>query len=222
MDNVREGRICAVLGIEGAHALEGEVSRVAELASLGVRFMSLTHLTHNELGGGAFLFRRDKALTPLGHQVLDAMASERMSVDVAHASPATLQGILEHPRAQPFCSHAGAAALSSPWRNLSDGVLRRIADRGGVVGIIFSPVYLGGRSLDAVVRHVRHALDVMGEDAVALGSDFDGMAGLPRQMRDVTDVPKLLEALRAEGLTEGQVEKVAGLNLRRFFERTLP
>jgi membrane dipeptidase len=89
-----------------------------------------------------------------------------------------------------------------------------------VIGIIFATLYLGGRSLSDVVRHLEHALDVAGEDAVALGSDFDGMVPLPRGMRDVLDVPKVLELL-ARRRPERVVEKVAFGNWRRFFAETL-
>jgi membrane dipeptidase len=106
------------------------------------------------------------------------------------------------------------------WRNLEDGELRAIADRGGVVGIIFATLYLGGREIEDVVRHVEHALDVAGEDAVAFGSDFDGLVPLPRGLRDVTDVPKLVDAL-ARRRPAAVVEKVAWANWRRFFAETL-
>jgi membrane dipeptidase len=106
------------------------------------------------------------------------------------------------------------------WRNLEDDQLRALADRGGVVGIIFATLYLGGRDLDDVVRHLQHALDVAGEDAVAFGSDFDGLVPLPRGMRDVTDLPRLVDAL-ARRVPSAVVEKVAWRNWRRFFGETL-
>lgn len=221
-ENLRAGRLSAILGVEGAHALEGRVSRVAELFDRGVRFMSLTHLSNNELGGSSFPLMGNRPLTPLGREVLDEMARLGMSVDVAHASKATLAEILAHPSARPMCSHTGVSAQGGGWRNLDDQSLRTIADRGGVVGIIFATVYLGGKSPDDVARHIAHALDVMGEDAVALGSDYDGMVPLPRGMRDVRDLHVVTRALLARGLPERVVEKVLGENWHRYFRETLP
>ena len=220
-ENLAAGRISAVLGVEGAHALEGRADRVAELWGRGVRFMSLTHLSNNALGGSSFPGMGNRPLSAHGHEVLDEMARIGMPVDVAHASPRTLEEILEHPTARPMCSHTGARAQGGGWRNLSDRALRRIADRGGVVGIIFATVYLGGRTADDVVRHVEHAVEVMGEDAVAFGSDFDGMVPLPRGMGDVTGLPLVTAALLGRNMPERRVEKIIGDNWRRFFAATL-
>lgn len=218
--NLAAGRLSAVLGVEGAHACEGRVDRVAELHRRGVRFMGLTHLGNNELGGSSFPMMGNRSLTPLGREVLDEMARLGMAVDVAHASRKTLAEILEHP-ARPFCSHTGVNGAHRSWRNLSDEVLRRLADRGGVVGIIFGTVFLGGDRLDDLARHIEHAVRVAGEDAVGFGSDFDGMVPLPRPMRDVRDLPLVTEALLRRGHPEALVEKIAGGNLRRFFGEVL-
>jgi membrane dipeptidase len=218
--NLTDGRVSAILGVEGAQALEGRPERVGELRARGVRFMSLTHLANNELGGSSSPLMGDRPLTALGREVLDAMVASRMSVDLAHASRRTIRDIAENPAARIFCSHTGVSGASRSWRNLDDAALRAIADRGGVVGIIFATIYLGGRHIDDVVRHVEHALRVAGEDAVAFGSDFDGMVPLPRGMRDVTDVAKVVEAL-ARRLPAPVVEKVAWRNWHRFFLETL-
>lgn len=220
-ENLAQDRLSAVIGVEGAHALEGRVERVEALWRRGVRFMSLTHLSNNALGGSSFPIMREKALTAHGREVLDEMARIGMSVDVAHASKTTLEGILSHPTARPMCSHTGVSAEGGGWRNLDDGALKRIADRGGVVGIIFATVYVGGKEPDDVARHILHAIDVMGEDAVSLGSDFDGMIPLPRGMRDVRDLHVLTRALERRGLPARTVEKVLGENWRRFFAETL-
>ena len=198
--NLGTGKLSAVIGIEGGHALGGRVERVAELYARGVRFMSLSHLSNNELGGTSTPFFGNKPFTPHGREVLDAMGEVG---------------------ARPFCSHAGVQGATPIWRNLADETCRAIADKGGVVGIIFAPQFLGGRTLKHVVRHVAHALEVMGEDGVALGSDFDGMIPLPQGMRDVRDLPKLTVALLEQGLPVRVVEKVLGENYRRFFGETL-
>jgi membrane dipeptidase len=219
--NLAQGRLSAVVGVEGAHALEGRVDRVEALWRRGVRFMSLTHLSNNALGGSSFPLMRPRGLTAHGREVLEEMGRLGMSVDLAHASRRTLEDIFEVSGPRLMCSHTGVRAEGGGWRNLTDEDLRRISERGGVVGIIFATVYLGGKSPDDVVRHIRHALDVMGEDAVALGSDFDGMIPLPRGMRDVRDLHLLVEAMDRSGMAQRQIEKVLGGNWRRYFAETL-
>ncbi|MBJ6763920.1 membrane dipeptidase [Myxococcaceae bacterium JPH2] len=219
-DNLAQGRLSAVLGVEGGHAIEGQVDRLARLHERGVRFMGLTHLSNNELGGSSFPMMGNRGLTPLGHEVMAEMARLGLSVDVAHAAERTLEDLFAHPTVRFFCSHTGVRAAGGGWRNLTDASLRRIAERGGVVGVIFAPVYLGGDSVDDVVRHIEHAVDVMGEQGVGLGSDHDGMVPLPRGMRDVTDLHLITEALLRRH-PEAWVERVMGENFRRYFRETL-
>src|SRR5258708_24677811 len=116
--NLREGRISAVLGVEGAHAVEGRVERVGERYAKGVRFISLPHLSDNRLGGSSVPLLPPKRLTPLGRAVLDEMTRLGMAVDVAHASRGTLKDVLSHPTARLFCSHTGVSGLAPTLRNL--------------------------------------------------------------------------------------------------------
>ena len=219
-DNFAQGRLSAVIGVEGAHAVEGDASRVAELHRRGVRFMSLTHLSNNELGGSSFPLMPEKGLTELGRKVLDEMDRIGMPIDVAHASRRTSRTFSRTLASGPSVAHWAHGAAKS-WRNLPDEALRAIAGRGGVVGVIFATVFLGGRGISDVARHIEHAVNVMGEDGVALGSDFDGMVPLPRGMRDVRDLHLITSELLRRGHPEGRVEKVIGGNWRRFFGETL-
>jgi membrane dipeptidase len=219
-DNLAHGRLSAVLGVEGGHAIEGRVERLAELHRLGVRFMGLTHLSNNDLGGSSFPMMGNRGLTPLGHQVVEEMARLGLSVDVAHASERTLEELFAYPSVRFFCSHTGVRAAGGGWRNLSDESLRHIAARGGVVGIILAPIYLGGDTVDDVIRHIEHAMNVMGQEGVGIGSDHDGMVALPKGFRDVTDLPRLTEALLRRH-PEPLVERILGGNFRRFFQETL-
>ena len=132
-----------------------------------------------------------------------------------------LDALLAQEQARIFCSHTGVAALGPRWRNLDDAALRRIAERGGVVGIIFGTPYLGSRRLEAVADHIEHAVRVAGEEAVCLGSDFDGMVPLPTGMRDVTDLWKLTALLLGRGHPRSRIERILGLNLRRFLADVL-
>jgi membrane dipeptidase len=215
--NERDGRISAVLGIEGAHALMGEAAAVERFHRRGVRFLSLTHLMHNDTGGSSFPLARHRGLTGLGREVVAEMARLRMAVDLAHASPALVEDVLAT-RAPVFCSHTGVGSVTRSWRNLPDELVRAIAHRGGVVCVIFATEFLGGRTLRHLARHVERAVAVAGEGGVGLGSDFDGTIHLPRTLRDARDYPRVTGALLEQGLSRGVVGKVLGANLRRFLE----
>jgi membrane dipeptidase len=218
----REGAIAAVLGVEGAHALGGDPGRVEALWRRGVRFMSLNHLSNNELAGSSFPLSRERGLSGLGREVLAEMARVGMAVDLAHASRTAIGEILAGPRLPVFCSHTGLGSVTPRWRNLDDATVREVAARGGVVCVIFATAFLGGGRLEHLVRHIERALEVAGEDAVGLGSDYDGFIRLPRPMRDVRDVPLLARALLGRGHAPATIRKVLGENLRRFLAAVMP
>ena len=215
------GAVSAVLGVEGGQLLAGHPERLDAMVEDGVRFMGLTHLSNNALGGSSFPALRRPGLSIEGQEVVRAMAEHGVAVDLAHASPRTIADVIAHRDVPLMCSHTGVSGATPHFRNLQDPVLRAIADRGGVAGIILAPVYLGGRDLDAVARHIEHALDVMGEEGVGLGSDFDGMVGLPRGIRDVRDLPRIADVLLARGHPVERVERVMGGNWIRFFRELL-
>ncbi len=101
------------------------------------------------------------------------------------------------------------------WRNIDDAQLRAVADKGGVVGVIFYPRYLGGDGLEPVVRHLLHILDVVGEDAPALGSDWDGFIVPTRELADPRGLPLLTDALLAAGVSERVIGKILRGNVLR-------
>jgi membrane dipeptidase len=184
----------------------------------GVRFISLTHLMHNALGGASFPLARKGGITGYGREVLAEMTRLNMAVDIAHASTALVEDLLSQSTGPIFCSHTGIGSVRPLWRNLPDQTLRAVAARGGVICVIFAVEYLGGRRMEDLVRHLERALEVAGENHVGLGSDFDGLVRLPRPMRDVRDLRLVTGALLERGIDRGVVAKVLGGNLRRFLE----
>src|SRR5262249_33938788 len=106
--------------------------------------------------------------------------------------------------------------------NIDDAQLRAIADRGGVVGVIFHPRYLGAATVDAVCDHLEHVIDVAGEGAPALGSDFDGFITPPQGLRDVAALPGLTARLLERGLSRAVVKKLLGENALRVLREVPP
>ena len=127
--------------------------------------------------------------------------------------------IVKHPA---FSSHTNARAVCPHKRSLSDEHIRAIAESGGVVCVNYYPPQLcrkGEASIADIVRHILHVAEVGGLEHVALGSDFDGMSEYPRDLKNWGDVPRLLDALLHEGLSEAEVRHIAYDNLRDYIAR---
>jgi len=206
-----------LLTIEGAQALEGKVENVDVLYDAGFRMMSPSHFFDTEMGGSSAGV--DKiGLTGKGREMVQRMEARHMLVDVAHASPKTIDDILSIATRPVVASHTGVKGTCDNARNLSDDHLRRIAATGGVIGIAFFEFAVCGPDAKAIARAIRHAADVAGMDHVALGSDFDGAIAEPF---DVTGLPVLIDALLEAGFSEDDIAKVMGGNAMKLLTSAL-
>ena len=142
-----------------------------------------------------------------------------MLVDISHAATATVDDILAVATRPVVASHSGVLGSCESVRNLGDEHLRRIAGSGGVIGIGFWPEVCCGDDATAIARAIRHAVDVMGAEHVALGSDFDGAVPVPF---DATGLVQITDALLAEGFGERDIRRVMGGNVLRLLAENLP
>jgi membrane dipeptidase len=218
------GPVRVVLAVEGAHSLAGSLAALEALHALGLRLLVLTWNHGNPFGSGC-RDEIDEGVTPLGRELIARALELGIACDLAHASPRTLAGALPLLDRPFLVSHTACAALHPHPRNLSDAQLRAVAAAGGVVGIMLYPPFLApsGTAVTAatVAAHVRHAIEIAGEDAVALGTDFDGMNDAPVDLTGFQDLPRLCAALAAAGLSETAIEKVAWRNAERALRGAL-
>lgn len=212
-----DGRTAALLGIEGSHALEGDLSRLEHFARRGVRYLGLLHFSANDAGYPAYGWgRRDgRGLTPWGKDLVRTCEALDVLVDLAHINRAGFLDACALATKPLIVSHTGVLGAYRHWRNIDDDQLRAVADKGGVAGVIFAPRFLGSDGLEAVVAHLRHIITVAGEDTPALGSDWDGMIVPTRQLRDAAHLPELTDALLAAGLSERTIGKILRENAMR-------
>jgi membrane dipeptidase len=212
-----EGAVSALLGIEGAHALEGNLDELDSFARRGVRYLGLSHFSANEACFPAYgRGRRDtEGLTPFGRAVVDRCESLGVLIDLAHINKRGFMEVCATAKKAPIVSHTGASGAFEHWRNIDDEQLRAVANKGGAVGVIFCPKFVGGDGLEPVVRHIKHIVDVAGEDTPALGSDWDGFIVPTAGLGDPTGIPLLVDALLAAGLTEGAIGKILRRNVLR-------
>ena len=212
------GGIRGLLALEGMHALEGEKKALAEFHAAGFRMMGLAHFTDNQVAGSAQ--GSDKyGLTELGRWFVPRMEALGITIDLAHASPLAFKDTLELATRPVVVSHGGVTGTCPGPRNLTDPQLRGIAKNGGVVGIGYWKAAVCDASLQGIVSAIQYAIKIAGVDHVGLGSDFDGHVATPF---DTTGLPMLTESLLAAGLSEEDVKKVLGGNLRRILAANLP
>jgi len=213
-----------ILGLEGAHPLMGSVEFLAALHELGLRVLGLTWNQANPFAAGCALEGEgDSGLTPLGRTLVAEARRLGLVLDLAHASPRTLDEALAG--GPLLVSHTACRSLRDHRRNLSDGQLRRVAAAGGLVGITFCPGFLsdeGARVTSArVADHLVHAASVAGSEAIAIGSDFDGIDTTPADLPDVGALPRLTEELNRRGFTPMEIEGIAWRNAARFLRAML-
>ncbi|MFI8977326.1 dipeptidase [Nocardia asteroides] len=206
-------------GIEGGQALEGRLDNLVAFAQRGVRYLGLMHFSRNEIGYPAMGIGRDRdrGLTSFGHEVVEACNELGVLVDLAHINRPGFFDAMARARGPVIVSHTGVAGIRALWRNIDDEQIRAVADTGGIIGIIFSPAYIGG-DLEAVVDHLLHVIDVGGADAVALGSDWDGFIRPARGLESPAQLPDLTEALLRRGLNPDTIHRLLGGNALRVLD----
>lgn len=207
-----------LLSTEGAHALEGRIENVQRLREAGYRMMGLTHFFDNEVGGS--LHGVSKAgLSPFGFQAIRAMEEAGIIVDLAHASEKMVSDVLQVATKPPVVSHTGVRGTCNSARNLSDDTMKAIAAKGGLIGIGYWKGAVCDDTPAGVAKAIRYAVDLVGEDHVALGSDYDGSTTVTF---DTSESAVLVAAMLDAGLSAEQVRKVTGGNALRFLEANLP
>lgn len=208
----------AVLALEGAQVLEGDPSNVDVMFDAGYRMMSPSHFFDTEMGGSAHGVEKG-GLTEEGVDMIQRMEEKRMIVDIAHASAATIDDILELATRPVVVSHTGVRGTCDNNRNLSDEQLRRIAEQGGLIGIGFWDTAVCGADAKAIAAAQLYAAGVAGVDHIGLGSDFDGAVATPF---DATGLVEITDALLGAGMAPGDIAKVMGANQIAFLLENLP
>jgi membrane dipeptidase len=234
------GRIAMVASIEGAAAIENELDRLDVLYGLGVRMIGVTYSESNQLGGG-INGPGDGGLTAFGRKAVTRMNRLGMAIDLSHTGDLTAMQTCEVSTAPVFLSHSGARALFPEPKLKEDDLLKAVAATGGVIGIEAAPNTTTVRgqphSLDTVMAHAEHCIDVMGIDHVAFGPDtlFGDHVELHRRyaesfgpeapdhveidhvvgLENPSEFPNILRWLVAHGYTDEQIEKLAGGNVLR-------
>jgi len=221
LSNRAQGKMSAVLTMEDGRAVDGKLDNLKRFYEMGFRAISLTWNMPNCFGAPQSPDPKimQSGLTPFGKEAVAYMQELGILVDVSHLSEGGFFDVAKICKKPFAATHSNSRALCPHTRNLTDEQLRVLGNQGGVSGLNYGPEFLNAdiRCKDStaalIAKHARHMADVGGVECVALGSDFDGIEG-NLEISDCTKVCLLEDALRKEGFSSGDIEKI-------FYQNTL-
>lgn len=248
--NEAAGKMSALLTVEEGAVCKGESEKLRELYDMGVRMLTLTWNFPNELGEPNFdrelmkeyRRRKDQAsferffhtpnleggLTERGREFVTEMEELGMIPDVSHLSDRGFYDVLETAKKPFVASHSNAREICPCVRNLTDDMIRKLAERGGAMGLNFCADFLEEKpagepnpgTIAAVVRHAEHIVNVGGIEVLGLGSDFDGI-DTHEELEGAQGMEKLSDALKKAGFTESRLDRIFRDNVLRVYRDTL-
>ncbi len=216
-----EDRIACILAIEGGEAIQGDIAVLRMLYRLGVRSIGLTWNQRNALADGVGEIRTGGGLTNVGVEAVREMNRLGVLVDVSHLTEPGFWDVVEVTDMPFIASHSNARAVCDHVRNLTDQQIVAMAKKGGVMGMNFAPAFVHPEiaTLEGVLDHIDHIVQLVGIEHVGVGSDFDGIGSTPRGLEDVTCLPRLTEGLVERGYADEDITAVLGGNFLRVCEQ---
>lgn len=223
---LQEKKLGALPTIEGAYGFDEENWKelLSQFLDLGVRVIAFTWNYSNHLAEGiSRTYGEDldevspKGLTSLGKKMVEEMNKLGMVVDVSHMSKESFWDTIEISKYPIIASHSGVDAIRDHPRNLDDQQLKALAKNGGVVGIVLSKNFLSDKktaNVEDFVDHIDYVVDLIGEDHVGIGSDFDGTT-IPEDIKDSSEMYKIVDEMFSRGYEDKSIEKILGGNMLR-------
>lgn len=235
LDQDGDHPVAMIHNVEGAHSLDGKLDNLQRLFDRAVAYLTIAHFYPNKAVYPTFPYPESVqklrcfkgvrnlalGLTEFGEDLVEKMIELGVILDIAHCTPPARKRIFEivGNRRPIIASHVGAYEVNPSPYNLKDREMRKIAETGGVVGIIFMNYWLmpheTKRGLNFVARTINHCVNVAGIEHVGIGTDFDGFTDPPDDLRDASELERLTQRLIAEGYDEEQIGKIWGGNALR-------
>lgn len=218
-----DGKIGALLSVEEGGVFKGSLELLRQAYEDGVRLVTISWNFPNEISFPHGAAHEGKGLTPFGVEFVQYMEELGMIVDCSHLNDAGTRQLGEILTKPFIASHSNARALVPHTRNLTDDLIRLIAEKGGVVGLNFSKNFLGTSPISLIsdiVRHGLHIRQVGGSEVLALGTDFDGIAPTT-EIEDIGEMGKLYDAFLEAGLTQEETDKIFWKNADRVLKEIL-
>lgn len=226
LQNEKENRVSALLTLEGGESLEGNVDNLIKFHEKGVRMITLTWNYDNELGHCHF-DTVGKGLAKLGFEVVERMEELHMIPDVSHGSDTLFWDVCKTAKKPFVASHSNARSVYNRTRNMSDEMIRALAEHGGVMGMNFFAGFTSAKSredsmcyMEDILRHMKHVVNVGGIGCLGLGSDFDGI-GTDVEWKDAGGMEHLLEGMKRAGFSATECDKICRENVMRLYKDCL-
>ena len=218
--NKHQGKKSIMLGIENGHAIEGSLDNLRHFAQRGIVYMTLCHNGDNDICDSARGEHTHNGVSAFGREVIKEMNRLGIMVDLSHAGEKSFYDALELSRTPIVCSHSSCRALCDHPRNLTDDQMRALAQKGGVMQVTLYHGFLvkdGEATLDDAMRHLDHAINVMGIDHVGLGTDFDGDGGICG-LASSAELLNYTRELLKKKYSESDIQKLWGGNFLRVMK----
>lgn len=216
-----KGKIGAFLSIEEGEVLEGKVERVKELYDMGIRFITLTWNFKNSIGyPNAGYKYKDYGLTEKGKEIVLEMERLGIIPDCSHLSDGGFYDLVDICKKPFIATHSNARKVTDHSRNLTDDMIVKLAEKGGVMGLNFCAPFLGSEkvpSINSMIQHIKHTKNVGGIDVLALGTDFDGI-GNEVEIENIGEIGRLRDALLKENFTNSEIDKIFYGNIKRVLK----
>lgn len=213
-----KSKVNLLIAVEGCDALQ-EVDELDLLYNLGVRSIQLTWNFDNKFAASCNS-KKDYGLTGEGERLIERANELGIILDLAHSSKKSFKEAIEVSKLPVIVSHSGIRAIHNSPRNLDDEEIEMLRNSGGVFGIIFSRVLIGGDDLRDLVKHLIYVRDEFGSEVLAIGSDYFGLIDdFPvRGLENIGLIQNLFEALRAQGFSEAELRGIAYENALRVMK----
>ncbi|QOR36534.1 dipeptidase [Clostridium sp. 'deep sea'] len=216
--------LAGLLSIEGGEALEGDLSVLRMLYKLGLRCIGLTWNQRNRIAEGVGDCVSGGGLTVFGRELIKEMNRLGVIVDVSHLSEPGFWDVIKYSSKSIIASHSNAKAVCDHARNLTDEQIKALAKNGGVMGMNFCRAFVKSGdtvTIEHMLDHIDHIINLVGPNHIGIGSDFDGIAAAPDGLENVTKFPNLTEGLIRRGHSDETIKKLLGENYLRVMKNTL-
>lgn len=239
LKNQAEGKLSAMLTIEEGAVCKGNLAFLRDFYRLGVRMLTLTWNFQNEIAyPNALTPAGERApygvpntecgLTDFGIEFLQEMERLGMIADVSHLSDAGFYDVVRYSKKPFVASHSNARSVCGHVRNMTDDMIQKLAECGGVMGMNFEPSFLRTYTpeeekharISEVVSHIRHIAKIAGTECIGLGSDFDGIS-TNEELPDASYLPMLEDALWKAGFSQNEIEGIFYKNVLRVYKEVL-
>ena len=227
-----DGLISLPMGMENGAPLEGDLDNINYFHERGISYITLTHAKDNHISDSSYDTTRTwNGLSEFGRSVVQRMNDVGVIIDISHVSDSTFYQVIELTKVPVFASHSSCRHFTPGFeRNMSDDMIKKLAENGGVIQINFGSSFLSGEyqkardageeaytTLAQVADHIDHVVQLVGIDHVGFGSDFDGVSSLPRGLEDASMMPNLIEELLKRGYSEEDIRKISYQNTFRVW-----